>query len=35
MDWTPLAATTPVQSGPGNDGNEGVVHIIQSFKSGA
>ena len=30
MDRTLSGATTPVQSGLGNDGNEGVLHIPQS-----
>ena len=30
MDRTLLVATTPGQSGPGSDGNEGVLHILQS-----
>ena len=31
MDRTLLGATTTSQSGPGSDGNEGVLHISQSF----
>ena len=31
IDMTLLGATTPCQIGPGNDGNEGVFHIPQSF----
>ena len=30
MDKTPTSATTPGQSGPGSDGNEGVLCIPQS-----
>ena len=30
IDRTLLGATTPGQSGPGSDGNEGVLHIPQS-----
>ena len=30
MDRAPSGATTPGQSGPGNDGNEGVLCIPQS-----
>ena len=30
MDRAPSGATTPGQSGPGSDGNEGVLHIPQS-----
>ena len=35
IDMTLLNATTPGQSGPGNNGNEGVLHIHQSSKAGA
>ena len=31
IDRTLSDATTPSQSGPGSDGNEGVIHIPQSF----
>ncbi len=31
MDRTLSGATTPAQSGPGSDGNEGGLHISQSF----
>ena len=31
IDRTVSAATTPGQSGPRNDGSEGVLHILQSF----
>ena len=27
IDWTLSGATTPGQSGPGSDGNEGVLQI--------
>ena len=30
IDRTLSGATTPGQSGPGSDGNEGVLHIPQS-----
>ena len=30
INWTLSGATTPGQSGPGNDGNEGVLRIPQS-----
>ena len=30
IDWTLSGATTPGQSGPGSNGNEGVLHIPQS-----
>ena len=30
IDRTLSIATTPIQSGPGSDGNEGVLHIPQS-----
>ena len=30
IDWTVSGATTPGQSGPGSDGNEGVLHIPHS-----
>ena len=30
IDRTLSSATTPGQSGPGNDGNEGLLHIPQS-----
>ena len=30
MDWTLSGATTPGQSWPGSDGNEGVLRISQS-----
>ena len=35
IDRTLSGATTPGQSGPGSDGNEGVLHIPQSSKTGA
>ena len=35
MDRTLSGATTPGQSGPGSDGNEGVLSIPQSSKTGA
>ena len=31
IDWTLSHATTLGQSGPGSDGNEGVLHISHSF----
>ena len=31
VDKTLSGATTPVQSGPGSDGNKGVLHIPQRF----
>ena len=31
IDKALLGATTPDQSGPGSDGNEGVLRIPQSF----
>ena len=31
IDMTPSGATTPNQSGPGSDSNEGVLRILQSF----
>ena len=31
IDRTLLGATTPGQSGPGSDGNEGVLCITQRF----
>ena len=30
IDRTLIGATTPGQSGPGNDGNEGVLYIFES-----
>ncbi len=30
MDWTVPAASTPSQSGPGCEGNEEVLRILQS-----
>ena len=30
IDWNLSSDTTPGQSGPGNDGNEKVLHIAQS-----
>ena len=30
IDRTQSGATTPCQSGPGSDGNQGVLHILQS-----
>ena len=30
IDWTLSGATTPDQSGPGSDGNEGVLRIPKS-----
>ena len=33
IDRTLSGATTPDQSGPGSDGNEGVLHISQSSKA--
>ena len=35
IDWTFLGATTLGQSGPTSNGNEGVLHILQSTKVGA
>ena len=35
IDRTQSDATTPGQSGPGNNGNEGVLHIPQNSKTGA
>ena len=35
IDRTLLEATAPGQIGPGSDGNEGVHHIPQRFKTGA
>ena len=35
IDMTLSCATTPGQSGPGNNGNEGVLHIPQIPKPGA
>ena len=34
IDRTLSAATTPTKSGPGSNGNEGVLHIPQSFRVG-
>ena len=31
IDWTLSGATSSVQSGPGNDGNEGVLRIPQYY----
>ena len=31
IDRTLSSATNPGQSGPGSDGNEGVLHVPQSF----
>ena len=33
MDGTLTGTTTPGQSGPESNGDEGVVHISQSFKT--
>ena len=33
IDRALSGATTPGQSGPGSDGNEGVLHIPQSFST--
>ena len=34
IDMTLSKATTPGQSGPGSNGNERVLHILQSSKTG-
>ena len=34
-DTKPFDTTTPSQSGPKSNGNEGVLHILQSSKTGA
>ena len=35
IDRTLSGTTTSGQSGPGSNGNEGVLHVPQSFKIGA
>ena len=35
IDGTLTCATTPGQSGPESNGNEGILHITQSFRSRA
>ena len=35
MDGTLTDSTTLCQSGSGNNGNEGVLHVLQNPKSGA
>ena len=35
IDRTLSGATTPGKSGAGSDGYEGVLHLLQSFKTGA
>ena len=35
IDRAPTGVTTPGQSGPGSNGNEGVLHIPQIFKAEA
>ena len=35
IDETLKGTTTPGQSGPENNGNEGVFHILKSFSIGA
>ena len=35
INMAPSGTTTPSQSAPDNNGNEGVLHIPQNFKAGA
>ena len=35
IDWTPTGFTISCLSGPGSNGNEGVLYILQSSRIGA
>ena len=35
IDRTLIGTTTPCQSGPGSNADEGLLHILQNSKTGA